>query len=521
MLKYFTILTLALLICFSCKKEKTTWQTNWSTPLLKGSFNISNTLPDNYIDNDDDYLSLIFKDTLYSFRIDTLIKLPDTTLSHKSGIAFPSLTLGPGNLISNTGINQVYNLGDINLKRVIVREGKGFLSIVSPWQGKTKAHFVFPKLKDGNGNVFERTYELDPGTLNDPFIVVDSFNMSDFDFDLTGADGSLFNNITASLTMSSNEETASFVVTNLDTVEMLLSFTDMSAKYAKGYFGEYLIQDQDQLSIPEFKKLDGILNFDSIKISLDLENSFDIIAQAKINKFEGTNTSTNQTVDLLFPQLGQFINLNPATGGIWSYQPSIYNIAVNNTNSNTIEFAQNFPNSILYDYVIHVNPYGNIGAGTDQYFENSMINIMMDAELPLNILMNNFSLVDTFEIDIKPEDINELESGEILINYTNGFPVSAEPILYILDENNSVKDSILSTTIIKSGIYDINSESTSITTGQLVFLIDDSRLTSLKEGTQMAFKIIFNSFDQSKTKINLEDEITFQLYSNLKLNLSL
>ena len=100
-----------LLIATGCKKEKTTWTSDWNVPLLHGKLTINDLIPEeNVIENSDNYASLVYHDTVYSFSIDTLIKLPDTSLVQKAATSFPNLTLAPGNLITSLGIDQLYDL---------------------------------------------------------------------------------------------------------------------------------------------------------------------------------------------------------------------------------------------------------------------------------------------------------------------------------------------------------------------------------------------------------------------------
>ncbi len=510
---------LSLLLCLGCKKENTTWETNWKAPLIKGKITIADVLPDHHFENTDDYVSLSYNDTVYSFRIDTLIKLPDTTLVHKTAIQFPQWTLSPGSVFPTFDINQDYDLGDISLKRVIVKEGKGKFTLLSSWPGKTKAEFVFPKLLDTDGQVFVREYHLEPGTIDNPYILVDSFEMTNFDFDLTGENGDLYNNVTAHLTMSSEEETDNFTVTSQDTVELEVTFYDMTAKYALGYFGEHELSDTTIISIPEMEKLEGIINLDSINLKLNIQNGFDIAAQTKITSLHGTNTNTNQVVPLNFLQFNQFINLNPATGGLWDNAPSDYHINIDNTNSNILPFIENLPGELNFGYLVHVNPFGNVGGGTDQYFPNSKINLLLDGELPLNVRMENFSLSDTFKVSAN--DIAEnLIKGEIIINYINSFPLSARVFINFLDANENIIDSVEGNSLIMNGNYDNTTEKTTAHEGQVSFSLDETNINHLTDAGLMEIKVTFNSYDNQFVKINMTDSIDFKVISNLDLNLS-
>jgi len=514
------ILFLGLILTFiACKKEDTRWDTNWSAPLVKGKITVADALPDYTFENSDDYISLKYDDTVFNFNIDTIIKLPDTTLNHKTASPLAVFTLNPGGSLPGNEINQFYNLGDIELKRVIVEQGTGIFTIYSAWPGKTRVRFDFTKLKDKNGDPFVKDYFLEPGTEADPFVFVDSFEMEGFDFDLTGIDGNLFNNVAASMTVFSADEN-SFVITNLDTVELVMAFKDMTPRYARGYFGNYEVSDTTTIDFPELRKLSGILNLDSLDLSLKISNGFDVLAQSKITTFEGTNSNTGQTVALNFPLINEFINLNPATGGLWDHQASDYHLEINSQNSNCIPFIENFPDQLKFGYDILINPFGNTGGGTDQFFVDAGLNLFLDGELPLNIKMDNFTLTDTFSITI--ESIDEtVDNGNLVFKYTNAFPLGAIVSLNLLDAQGNIINTIAGSSNLLTGTYDSNTATTSPTNGQIIFEFDADQISNLGSATDLMIEIDFDTYDKGFVKINMSDYIDFKLISNIQLNLSL
>ncbi|MDX1349300.1 MAG: hypothetical protein R3279_03570 [Putridiphycobacter sp.] len=513
------VFTIALLLT-GCKKEPTTWQPNWTAPLAKGKLSLSDMLPDYSAENTDGFASLIFNDTVYSFSIDTLIKLPDTALVQKTAVAFSSVSLGPGSFIENNDIDQLYDLGDISLKRVIVKKGMAFITVSSPWAGKTKAIFEFPKVKDNAGNILSRTYFLEPGTNANPFVVYDTIDIANYDFDLTGASGGLANYLTANMSIYSNEETASFTVTNLDTVLLSLTFSGLEPKYARGYFGQYDLSDTTALKFPEIRKLSGLLALDSLRMTLNIQNGFDLIAQAKISELYGRNTATNQSILLNFPFLNQFLNINPATGGLYDSEPSNYYLSMNSDNSTIIPFIENLPDSIVFGYQIKINPDGNTGAGTDQFFPNSSFNLLADAELPLHIKLDQFTITDTFKIDASAIEEN-IQSGSITLSYTNSFPLSANVPLKIMNAAGTVLDSIIPSEILKAGNYQTASESTLPVVGQCKYSLSQSQIENLVNGGYISVAATFNTSNIAFVKINMTDAIDFTLTTDLNLKISI
>ena len=135
-----------LFIVFSCKKENTTWSTNWTAPLVHGSLTLDDLIDTSYQEtNGDGYLSFVINEPVYSFSVDTLINLPDTTIIAKSAIGVPTLTVNPGFTFGDN-YEQEYDLGEIELKEVLIQTGLADVNIKSPWGGKSTVDFSFTGL---------------------------------------------------------------------------------------------------------------------------------------------------------------------------------------------------------------------------------------------------------------------------------------------------------------------------------------------------------------------------------------
>ena len=507
-----------LLFATSCKKEKTTWNSDWNAPLVHGKLTISDLIPNNVTENNDNYASLIFNDTVYSFSIDTLIKLPDTTLVQKAATSFPNLTLQPGNLITSLGVDQLYDLGEIQLKRLIVQEGTAIITITSPWTGKSKVEFKFPKTKDGNGDTFAKEYYLPAGSQSNPSVVTETISMKNFDFDLTGSLGTLYNNITADAKIISAEETNSFVVYNSDTVTIKMEFKDMTAKYAKGYFGEYVITDTTSISIVQMKQvMANSLALDSINLDLSIKNGFKLITQATFHQLKGINSNTLSEVELNFPQLNNTININPASGGLYDYVASSYDIPINSNNSNVLNFIENLPDSIDVGFTIHINPNGNTSGGDDEFYPNSSLDLLLDGELPLKFSADNLVLSDTFDLDFTQNSSATVENGSITIKYENGFPLSLNATIDLLDESGSVLETLTPNAEIISGVYNSTNSTTTPSKGSMTFMINNESMPNLESTKQMLFHVGFSTDQTNTIKINMADYFNFNLYSDLNI----
>ncbi|MCE9537744.1 MAG: hypothetical protein K8R85_00785, partial [Bacteroidetes bacterium] len=75
---------LFFVLIFSCRKEleKPFWNTEVLAPLINASLNINNLLPDSILQaNADSSMKIVFQNDIYKLAMDTIFKIPDTTLS--------------------------------------------------------------------------------------------------------------------------------------------------------------------------------------------------------------------------------------------------------------------------------------------------------------------------------------------------------------------------------------------------------------------------------------------------------
>ncbi|UKN02414.1 hypothetical protein K6119_02625 [Paracrocinitomix mangrovi] len=519
-IKRLIFVAVIMLAVVSCKKEKTTWDTNWSAPLVHGNLTINDLVPSDYTTtNGDNYLSIVYNETAYSVSIDSIIQLPDTSIVESTAFAFP-LDVNPGFIWADSA-DQPWNLGDIEIKQVIAKEGTVTFKLTSEWGGKTKMTMDFPKIIL-NGTPFYQSYYLPAGSQANPTVSIDAVDMSGYLMDLTGVSGDLYNTLSGLFLIESDEDTASFSVSTSDSVFYEISFTDVVVDYARGYFGQHTFSDTTSIKLPFMDAvLSGAVDVDSIDMTVSIMNGFNLIAQAKLTQMSGINSKTGGITDLSFPQLGSNLNINPATGGIYDWQYSAYPITINNTNSNIAAFIENLPDEILLGYEVIINPNGNITAGTDEKFPGSTLDIVVNGEFPLDIGANQLTLTDTFDISYTGSESYTGNNAEIILDYTNSFPLGADTKLYLLDDNNVVLDSVVADNQLISGTYNGNNYLTTPYSGSILFNLNSQHISYLEEAKKIALIVAFTTDNAQKVKIDASANLDFNLRSNLQISIHL
>ena len=508
------------LLTVSCKKEKTNWSTDWNAPLVHGTLTINDLIPADYTQtNSDNYLSIVYNERAFTLNLDSIVEFPDTNIVQKTALGF-GITINPGFVWANSA-DQIYDLGGIELKQVQVKEGDLTFVLRSEWGGKTKMIMDFPKVSL-QGVPHYKEYFLDSGSVANPTVEYDSIDMAGYWLDLTGVDGNQYNTLSGDFIVESNEIVNTYDVSVNDSLEYEIIFKDVILDYAKGFFGTHTLQDTIGISLPFMNSIiGGTIDVDSIDMTVNFKNGFNLIAQAELSLLKGVNSNSGGSVDLSFPQIGQTLNINPATGSLWGYTPSEYPLTVNNTNSNIASFIENLPDSLYVGYDIAINPFGNTTAGSDEVFPGSSIDVWVNGEFPIDLGMNNLTLTDTFNLSYTGSSSYTGEGAIITLDYTNGFPLGANASLYLLDDNNSLISTITGSSAILSGTYNTGTYQTSPNTGQVIFNLDHGQILDLEQATQIAVVVSFTTDMGQKVKIDANAAFDFNLRSNLQLGIHL
>lgn len=519
MRQFFYFIFIVFLI--ACKKEPTSWNTEWTSPAAHGHLTLEDLLKPEYIaENDENYYTIVFNEPVYTFTIDTIVKLPDTSFVKKSAIAVSSINVNPGFYFTDD-YDQEYELDQIQLKKVRIASGIIEVNVKCPWPGASLVTFTFPKITLG-GVSFEQIFEMPAASISNPAVATRILNLAGYFIDLTGTDGNQINMLSADFVMGSNESVNSYTVTSSDSVEYTISFKNLKPDYAKGYFGQYYFSDTTGISLDFMKNVtSGAIDIDSIKLNLILRNGFNLIAQTKITSVAGHSSLNSSIVNLNFPMLGTSMNINPAAGNLYDYDPSEFPIEINNSNSNIINFLENLSDSLVLGYELEINPFGNVTGGSDEVFPGSAFELVVDAEFPLNFGADQLGLKDTFEIDYdNPENVYP-ENGKFELTYSNGFPVGGSVYFILLDENGAHLDTLSSSTSINSGIYNETTYLTTPSSGEVVFHLDESNILNLDLATKVVMFVSFSTHESQKVKIDSDAYFDFVLRSDIRLKIEI
>jgi hypothetical protein len=143
--------------------------------------------------------------------------------------------------------------------------------------------------------------------------------------------------------------------------------------------------------------------------------------------------------------------------------------------------------------------------------------------MPLSLGADGLTLRDTFNFDLNQDTTKiHANSGTITLNATNAFPISCEPVLYFMDENNFILHTIIgSSQISSSKLGSVNPQNGLFEKKSSVqFVLPEALVSDLNK---IKFVLVEARFDTPnyQTGINEQQSIPFGAYLAVKLNLKL
>ncbi len=496
-------ISFTIVLIISCRKEmeKAHWDTELLAPLINTSLSINNILPDSILQTTpDSSLKIVYQNDIFNLSLDTLFAIPDTIL--KKGYNIPlNITLQPGQVVFSNNISETtYNLKDVKLRKVIIKSGFVKYVIKSKIHEVTDFTYSIPCAKL-NGVPFSINVSVPAALGNTSGIYSNTYDLSGYEFTLTGKNNNKVNTIYTSLTALISPSGSPVAVTPADSLIIENSFSDIIPYYAKGYFGQTTINiGPDQTAFTMFNKItDGTIKLKDVSFNLDIENPIGIEAKLFVDNLSSINTKKNTTVNLISPIINAYtpktIDFATDNNGHLPIYPAYKNIVLNNSNSNIKQLIENLPDQLGYTIKIQTNPRGDINNQGDFIYSDRLLKTKLNMEIPLALAADNLTLMDTLNFNITKEGAAQhVNNGTLTLFANNGFPMDASIQLYLLNKNNAIKDSIFpSINTIYQASVDANLKVTQKKITKLALPIDSNKMNSLFDTKKILLKVKLNT----------------------------
>ncbi|MEO6883943.1 MAG: hypothetical protein ABI199_07950 [Bacteroidia bacterium] len=512
-----------LFACFTaCNGEygKPSWDMNVAAPLVKTSLNINNLMSDTLLKSSptDSSLTLVYNNNLYTFQVDSLLNIPDTTLAYSYHLPSGSYTFSPGQLIVDQTKTTMYSLRGAQLTNATIQSGDVKFDIKSYVPALTDYTYSIPSATL-NGIPFSITVQVPAATNSAPGVYNGTYSLAGYKIDLKGPSENTFNTLTTNLQASvDNSVVGGVTVYPADSLIIDNTFEQMIPSYARGYFGQQIFNvGPATTAVNIFNHIsNGNIQLQNASMIITINNGFGIDATAVINTLSSENTHSGSTVLLTNSVIGSPININRATETGNPYNPvntSVYTVSMDNTNSNITSLIGNLPNQFGYGIKITTNPLGNVSGGNDFMYAGHTISANLDIQVPLALVANNLTLEDTVTTNFAPASGNShLNNGTFILWANNGFPFSAQVQLYLLNQNNQITDSLCANNFINPAPVNALYKVIAPLITQASIPLTSAKLTELQNTKKIFIKSVFNTSNKPTY---------IKLYSNYSLDLKL
>jgi hypothetical protein len=527
--KYLPIcLILFAVILFACRKEteKPSWDTHDIAPLVGTSLNINNLIPDSILKtNPDSSLKIVYKNNLFKFSMDTLFKIPDTSLTNSYANNF-SITLQPGQpVVTNKPSETTFNLKGAQLRTIVVKSGFINFYIKSYVHEVTNFIYSLP-CATKNGVPFTININVPAAVGNTPGVYNQTSDMSGYVLSLTGINNNKFNTLSTALTALVSPAGKPVLIKQTDSLIIKNTFQDFIPYYAQGYFGQSTFNEgPTETNFSGLKNIvNGSIQLEDVKFNLSIENPVGLDARIFINNLNSINTRKGTNIGLVNSVVGSPININRAaeSGGI--VYPTYANFPLNTSNSNIKALLENLPDKFSFSMQMTTNPLGNIAGSNDFIYSDKLLKAILEMEIPLSFVATNLTLVDTVDLKIGNKNgTNNLKSGTITMIADNGFPFDAALQIYMLNDNNAITDSLFtgSNTILKAPL-NTSYRAIGKTTTTLIIPVSESKMNALYNTKKIVFKTIYNTSNQPQyMKIYSDYGIDLKLIGDINYTVQL
>lgn len=449
-----SFLSLLLLAFTACRKENTTWKNDWVAPIINDTLSLGNFYNDStLIAGTNGTIDLDFSRTILDVGIADIVKIPDTSIVQIFNPTVAGLTIPPGFDVFNAVEEHSLSLPVIQLKKIRVYSGKITLKVYNPLNTMALYKVILPGVVK-NGVVFEQSYSVPAGTQANPGTSTAILDVSGYEMDLRGINGTHFNVLRSQLNVKTDPLGPSINLNLSDEFKVEAKIENLKLDYALGYFGNQIISDTSTLTVPYLDNITaGLLDLPSVNLQVEIENGMKVPIKGIISLIENTNAN-NQTVSLAASSLGQPILISPAIGSWNTLQPSTNEIAFNATNSNVEQVLENLGSTYNLGYSIQLNPLGNVNGSWDEIFSTSRIKVKLKAQMPLQLMADGLTLQDTFDVNLKQTSPNiSVVSGKLILEAMNAFPMQCEVKLSFLTDQGFTIEEVFGTSLIQSANY--------------------------------------------------------------------
>jgi len=230
------VIFLALISITACKKERgLSWTSTLNIPIATTTIKLNDFIPDSLLDNTSNPIKLIYNATLYELDKSLLFSIPDTTIKYPFVLPFGSLTVFPGQIISENEQEVALPTGQAQLSRMVVESGFLKYKITSRILQPMIVHYEI-RSASKNGQVLIVEVEV-PGAIStsQPAVFGGQVNLNNYAIDLTGKNHNTINKVVAYTRLKLSSNSLQTEINSSTSIDFDVTFNQLKPYYARGY----------------------------------------------------------------------------------------------------------------------------------------------------------------------------------------------------------------------------------------------------------------------------------------------
>jgi len=517
----------ALFVVFltdGCRRdfELAPWDADVLAPIAFGELNLGDILVSDELATDSSGLfHLKVSETLINLGLDSLIGIPDTSLSESYFIPVGNITIPSGVPFYTNTSNTKYKLKEIELTYAEVRSSLFSVELTNNLKKQIIVKYqVLSATLDGD--TFE-LIEFVPGKST----FTGNFNLDGYALDLRGLNGNSVNTLATKVeVMVDPAEGSTYTFSAGEGFTIENKFDKIIPQYAVGYFGSSNTTYEDESAIDIFDEIPfDALDIAEFDVRMTIDNGVGADLQLKILEMSTAN-SLGQSASLSHPVIEQTQQLSRAVN-LYSKENPVKHIFktfdFTHENSNLDELIELRPNRLQYNLDLSINPLGNISLGNDFVYYGNDISVSLDMDVPLKVGVSGLVLQDTFDVEFVEENPEQgtglINGGYVRVYFDNGYPFSTEVQLYLQDENGVEIDSLLDQPqSIASAIADAQGELLVNGESEIVIPVNQEIIEKLKLAKAMRLLAVIDTYDGQVVNIYDNYTIGFKMVADLNVN---
>ena len=475
---------------------------------------------------------------------DVLIDYADalvTTIKVYDLEPYQATAIFPTQNLLDKGDKIYFELNDIQLYEMDAREGLLSIDAYNTIEDPVYFTYTLPGLTIG-GDTFSVSGIIDAASNGQASVLHMVHDVSGYHLDLRGAGPTerLYNqdlnnngiidedtiNTVFVLAVAGIDSTGHLISLSLqDSFIFESSLTELVPEYGKGFLGKDTFPGVGTTEPGIFDKLsEANISLEDARISLEVSNQIGIEAALYVDEITATNTVTGKSKSLQITGVENPFNFakpdDPYSIDI-AVDPVVKTITLDNSNSNAKDLIEILPNVISHSIEFYLNPdndYPPFCTGSDFIYYESDMKASLNIEIPLAISASNIILTDTIPFSISQASIENINSGSLFLIVDNGFPLTAEVKLYLLDELKNEIDDMEVQNYILPASYDtetnkvINSE-----VSRLEIKLNQSDFDNLLSSAFVRIVIAFNTSPQTQF-VRIYSSYTMDMFLTADVN---